>query len=65
MCLMAAIHARLDGVVYGAREPKWGAAGSVVDLPALPHNHRLKVVGGLLADECRELMQDFFRRRRN
>ncbi|MDR0355076.1 MAG: nucleoside deaminase, partial [Deltaproteobacteria bacterium] len=34
MCLMAAIHARLDGVVYGAREPKWGAAGSVVDLPA-------------------------------
>jgi tRNA(adenine34) deaminase len=66
MCLMAAIHARIGLVVYGAREPKWGAAGSLTDLAALPGlNHRLEIRGGLLAEECAALMREFFRVRRS
>jgi tRNA(Arg) A34 adenosine deaminase TadA len=64
MCLMAAVHARLSQVIYGAREPKWGAAGSVLDLPSLPFNHSLTVTGGLRAGEAAGLMTDFFRNKR-
>ncbi|MDO8906094.1 tRNA adenosine(34) deaminase TadA [Hydrogenophaga sp.] len=65
MCAQAALHARVDRVVYGAREPKTGAAGSVVDLFALPQlNHRTRVAGGVLAEESAELMQRFFQSRR-
>ncbi|MDR1308617.1 MAG: nucleoside deaminase [Deltaproteobacteria bacterium] len=65
MCLMAAVHARLALVLFGAPEPKWGAAGSILDLCALPGlNHRLEIRGGLLAEECAALMRDFFRPRR-
>ncbi|MDR1545713.1 MAG: tRNA adenosine(34) deaminase TadA [Deltaproteobacteria bacterium] len=66
MCLTAAVHARLGLVVYGAREPKWGAAGSLTDLAAWPGlNHRVAVRGGLLAEECAALMKDFFKLRRS
>ena len=65
MCLMAMIHARVSRVVYGAAEPKWGAAGSMVDLANHPGlNHRLTVTGGVLGKECQELIQSFFRQRR-
>ena len=65
MCAGALVHARIATLVYGAPEPRSGAVRSVMralDHPAL--NHRVDVVGGVLAGECRELMQAFFRRRR-
>jgi tRNA(adenine34) deaminase len=65
MCAMAMIHARIDRVVYAAADPKTGAAGSVFDtLISERHNHRIKVAGGLLADESAILLRDFFRARR-
>lgn len=65
MCAGAMIHARLERVVYGARDPKTGAAGGKFDLLLDPaHNHALAVAGGCLAGECAELLQTFFRVRR-
>ncbi|HEV7123408.1 MAG TPA: tRNA adenosine(34) deaminase TadA, partial [Rhodanobacter sp.] len=65
MCAMAMIHARLGRVVYGAADPKTGAAGSVFDtLVDARHNHRIEVAGGLLADESANLLRWFFRARR-
>ena len=65
MCLMAAVHARLACVIFGAREPRWGAAGSLVNLAELPGlNHRLSISGGLMAEECGKLISDFFRNKR-
>jgi tRNA(adenine34) deaminase len=52
-------------VVYGARDPKTGACGSIVDLPALAHwNHHGAFEGGLLASECGEILKGFFADRR-
>lgn len=65
MCAMALLHARFKRVVFGARDPKTGAAGSVVDLFAQSQlNHHTELVGGVLADECGRLLQDFFAERR-
>jgi tRNA(adenine34) deaminase len=66
MCMAAALHARLAGVIYGAREPKWGAAGSLLDLALVPGlNHRLELLeGGVLAEECASQIREFFRKRR-
>lgn len=65
MCVGAMLHARLQRVVFGALDPKTGAAGSVVDLFANPLlNHRTQVQGGVLAGECAELLQRFFQRKR-
>jgi tRNA(adenine34) deaminase len=65
MCIGAMIHARVGRLVYGAADPKSGAAGSVFDLAQAPqHNHRLEVTGGVLAEECGRLLQSFFRARR-
>ncbi|MDR0882829.1 MAG: tRNA adenosine(34) deaminase TadA [Candidatus Adiutrix sp.] len=65
MCLTAALYARLSRVVYGAPEPRWGAAGSLLDLAGRPGlNHRLTISGGLLAAEAAELMTSFFRGKR-
>lgn len=65
MCAGAALHARLARVVFGASEPKSGAAGSVVDLFAQPLlNHRTQVEGGVLEDECAATLQRFFAGRR-
>ena len=65
MCAMALIHARIGRVVYGATDPKTGAAGSVFDtLIDQRHNHRLEVQGGLLARESSAMLREFFRARR-
>jgi tRNA(adenine34) deaminase len=65
MCAMAMVHARVARVVYGARDPKTGAAGSVFDLLAdARHNHRIDVVGGVLADEAGSRLTNYFRGKR-
>lgn len=65
MCVGAMIHARIGTVVYGTTEPRAGALGSATAAHETPGlNHRLAVVGGVLADECRHVMQSFFRARR-
>ena len=65
MCGMALVHARIGRVVYGATDPKTGAAGSVFDtLISDRHNHRIQVEGGLLADESSRMLREFFRSRR-
>lgn len=65
MCAMALMHARIRRVVYGAPDPKTGAAGSVLDVFALPQlNHHTRVQGGVLAEACGTQLRDFFVRRR-
>jgi tRNA(adenine34) deaminase len=65
MCAGAIMHARVDRVVYGARDPKTGAAGSVIDLFGESRlNHHTAVVGGVLAEECGSLLSEFFAARR-
>jgi tRNA(adenine34) deaminase len=66
MCVGAMVHARIARVVYGTRDPKTGACGSIVDLPALAtFNHHGRYEGGLLAEECGRLLRDFFAQRRS
>lgn len=65
MCAGALVHARVARVVYGAADPKTGAAGSVFDTLTSPlHNHRIEVRGGVLADEVAGALREFFRSRR-
>lgn len=65
MCAMAMIHARIERLVYAASDPKTGAAGSVFDLLADPrHNHRIRVEGGLLAEQAGTMLSNYFRRKR-
>jgi tRNA(adenine34) deaminase len=64
MCVGAMVNARVSVLVYGAREPKFGAVSSLLDARALALNHRFEVVEGVLADDGRRLLQDFFRGRR-
>ena len=65
MCAMAMVHARVARVVYGASDPKTGAAGSVFDLLADPrHNHRVEVVGGLLGEQASAMLTNYFRAKR-
>ena len=65
MCVGAMIHARIARVVFGAFDPKTGAAGSAFDLLTdQRHNHRVSVSGGVLSEECAETLRAFFRARR-
>lgn len=66
MCAGAMLHARLKKVIFGAHDPKTGAAGSVIDLFAEARlNHQTTVTGGVLAQECGDLLRAFFAARRN
>jgi tRNA(adenine34) deaminase len=65
MCVGALVHARVARIVYGAPDPKTGACGSVFDLAANPKmNHRIEVMGGVLAEESAALLKQFFAARR-
>ena len=65
MCVGAIVHARVATVVYGAADPKGGAVRSLLDPNTLPLNHRFEAIEGVLADECRDVLQAFFRARRD
>jgi len=65
MCASALVHARVSRVVFGAWDPKAGAAGSLTDVFNIAGlNHRVDVFGGVLAEECGTLLSGFFRQRR-
>ena len=65
MCAGAMLHARVDRIVYGAADPKTGAAGSVLDVFSSKQiNHQTVVEGGMMAEECGQLLRDFFKERR-
>jgi tRNA(adenine34) deaminase len=64
MCLGAIVHARIATVIYGVPDPKGGAIRSILDPRTLALNHRFEVEEGVLADECRDLLQAFFRQKR-
>jgi len=65
MCAAALVHARVRRVVFGAWDPRAGAAGSIVNVFTLPAlNHRVDVFGGVLMEECGALLQEFFTQRR-
>ncbi len=61
MCAGAILQARIPRVVFGARDEKFGACGSVCDLFSMDFNHHPKMEGGVLEEEAKSLMQDFFR----
>ena len=66
MCMGAIVHARISRVVFGATDPKWGAAGSLYNFAADDRlNHRVDIITGVCAEDCRRLMQDFFRAKRD
>jgi tRNA(adenine34) deaminase len=61
MCVGAMVHARIARIVYGTRDPKTGACGSIVDLPSLEtFNHHGRFEGGMLAGECGDVLREFF-----
>jgi tRNA(adenine34) deaminase len=65
MCAGAMLHARVDRIVYGATDPKTGAAGSVLDVFSSKQiNHQTVVEGGVMTEECGQLLRDFFKERR-
>jgi len=65
MCMGAIIHARVARVVFGTRDSKWGACGSLYNfVKDNRFNHRPKIIGGICAEECKKLMQDFFSSKR-
>jgi tRNA(adenine34) deaminase len=65
MCAGAMLHARVDRIVYGAADPKTGAAGSVLDVFSLKQlNHQTIIEGGVMGQECGQLLREFFKERR-
>ena len=65
MCAGAIVHARIAKLVFGTPDPRTGTAGSVIDLFSQPyHNHQVDVLGGVLQDECGQILKDFFKERR-
>jgi len=65
MCVGAMIHARVNRLVFGAYDAKTGAAGSAINLiNEQAHNHKIEVHGGVLEEDCKKLLQDFFRQKR-
>jgi tRNA(adenine34) deaminase len=65
MCMGAVIHARVSRVIFGTRDPKWGAAGSLYDFAADPRfNHQPEIIEGVCKADCKTLIQKFFRQKR-
>ncbi len=64
MCAGAIINARVPRVVYGTRDLRFGAFGSLLNLADVPLNHKPEIVGGVLEDECREMLQSYFKKKR-
>jgi tRNA(adenine34) deaminase len=65
MCAGAMLHARVDRIVFGASDPKTGAAGSVLDVfSAKQINHQTTIEGGMMGEACGQLLRDFFKERR-
>lgn len=64
MCLGAVVQARLGRLVFGALDPKAGAVLSIMTFPMDKTNHRMEILGGVLAGECGRVLKDFFRERR-
>ena len=64
MCAGAIINARVPRVVYGTRDLRFGAFGSLLDLSEIPLNHKPEITGGVLEDECREMLRDYFKKKR-
>ena len=65
MCAGAIVHARIKRLVYAARDEKWGACGSLFDIPGGEGlNHKLQVQGGVMAEESAQLLRSFFKMRR-
>ena len=64
MCVGAILHARVATLVYGVAEPKFGAVQSILNLEEVRAPHRLSIVAGVLEHDCRKLLQDFFKYRR-
>ena len=65
MCMGAAIHARIKRVVFGAFDPKWGAAESLYQMGRdIRFNHQIEIIHGICEAQCRKVIQDFFRDRR-
>jgi tRNA(adenine34) deaminase len=64
MCLGAIVQARVSQIVFGAHDPKGGAVESIMTFPFAKTNHRVSVRSGILAEECRRILRDFFEERR-
>ena len=65
MCAGAIIHARIDQLFFGAPDPRTGTAGSAIDLFSQTyHNHQVDVTGGIMQDECGQILKQFFKARR-
>jgi tRNA(adenine34) deaminase len=64
MCAGAIMNARIERVVYGTADLRFGAYGSALDLTRVPLNHTPEVLGGVLADQARELLSDYFKQKR-
>jgi tRNA(adenine34) deaminase len=64
MCAGAIVNARIDRVVFGAHDIRFGAFGSAIDLAKVPLNHTPTVVGGVLGEECRTLLSNYFKKKR-
>ena len=64
MCSGALVNARVDKVVYGASDIRFGALGSLFNLSELPLNHKLTVERGILLDDCKNILSEYFKRKR-
>ena len=64
MCAGAIINSRIERVVFGAKDLRFGAFGSAVDLNAVGLNHKPEVVGGVLGEECKDILSSYFKRKR-